>query len=298
MSENGQLPPSELAPIQNGRLAIKAAAAWNAMNVEARSKGTELRPTGSKSSYRTYAQQVELYNAYLNGTGNLAAKPGTSNHGWGLAVDVATQSMRSTIDRVGEKYGWAKKWSDAPSEWWHIKYRDGVWSGKDPGPFGKAVAPPPPQPPIVDATVGREGQVTVRNQDGRLEHFTLAGGTVRHRWQAQPGGVWAPGWHSLDQSGGEMISVIANKDGRLEVFALKGDGDVVHRWQDKPGGAWHAGWAGLGAVNTGKHISTSLHAGGRVGVFVEAANGDVWTREQKTAGGGFGNWYSLGGSRA
>jgi hypothetical protein len=53
----------------------------------------------------------------------------------------------------------------------------------------------------------------------------------------------------------------------------------------------------MGTVQTGKHISTSVHAGGRVGVFVEAANGDVWTREQKTAGGAFNNWYSLGGSR-
>jgi len=135
--QNGRIPDSALASIAQGRL-IKdnaCAASWNAMNVEARSRGLELVPTGSKSSYRTYDQQVQLYNDYLNG-GNLAAVPGTSNHGWGLAVDVATQQMRAMIDQIGERYGWAKKWSDAPSEWWHLKYKSGVWSGSDPGPSG------------------------------------------------------------------------------------------------------------------------------------------------------------------
>ena len=38
---------------------------------------------------RTYAEQVALYAASLNGTGNLAAKPGTSNHEKGKAADVS-----------------------------------------------------------------------------------------------------------------------------------------------------------------------------------------------------------------
>jgi len=147
--QNGRLPASQLAPIAGGRLSKGAAAAWNAMNVEARQKHkVELRPTGSKSSYRTYAQQVELWNLYQTGKGNLAARPGTSNHGWGLAVDVPTQQMRTVIDKIGTKYGWAKKWSDAPSEWWHLKYRSGIWKGSDPGADGKKkpAAKKPPYP--------------------------------------------------------------------------------------------------------------------------------------------------------
>jgi hypothetical protein len=54
--------------------------------------------------------------------------PGTSNHGLGLAVDVP-QGTRSIIDQIGEPFGWAKKWSDAPQEPWHIKYRAGIFSG-------------------------------------------------------------------------------------------------------------------------------------------------------------------------
>jgi hypothetical protein len=114
MSENGRLSASELAPIASGQLRTDCAAAWNAMNVEARRLGCELLPNGSKSSYRTYAQQVELWQLYQSGAGALAAHPGSSNHGWGLAVDVATMQMRRMIDRIGDAFGWAKWSSDAP----------------------------------------------------------------------------------------------------------------------------------------------------------------------------------------
>ena len=142
MASNGQLPSSDLAPIAGGQLTKAAAAGFNAMNVESRKRyGVELRPTGSMSSYRTYAQQQYLYNLYLSGKGNLAAVPGTSNHGWGVAVDFATPQMRSIVDAIGAKYGWSKSWSDAPSEWWHIRYEAGHYNGPDPGPDGKGLKP-------------------------------------------------------------------------------------------------------------------------------------------------------------
>lgn len=126
---NGRLPSVVLAPIYRGRLRRGAAKAWNAMNMEAQGRyGVTLYPTGSKSSYRTIGQQWELYNLWKAGRGNLAAYPGTSNHGWGLAVDLASPRMRQIVDQIGAKYGWAKKWSDAPSEWWHLKWRDGDYS--------------------------------------------------------------------------------------------------------------------------------------------------------------------------
>lgn len=151
MAENGKLPPATLAPIKLGQLRKDAAAGFNAMNVEARRLGVELYPTGSKSSYRTYAQQQELWALYQSGRGNLAARPGTSNHGWGTAVDFATQAMRAMVDRIGAKYGWSKQWSDAPSEWWHVLYQAGHYSGPDPGPEGKA-APAPAPPAAVSSS--------------------------------------------------------------------------------------------------------------------------------------------------
>lgn len=183
--QNGKLPASALAPIAQGNLKKEAAAGWNAMNVEARKRGLQIVPTGSKSSYRTYEQQVELYNAYLNGTGNLAAKPGTSNHGWGDAVDVATTQMRSMIDQIGAQFGFSKSWSDAPSEWWHICYQAGHYKGPDPGPTGSAPAPTPEpitEEDMITAVVkaNKAIEVFVEKSDGR----------VFHTWQQGENGKW------------------------------------------------------------------------------------------------------------
>jgi hypothetical protein len=203
MSANGHLSPQELAPIAQGQLAIAAAAAWNAMNVEARALGVELLPNGSKSSYRTYEQQVELYRLFQSGAGSLAAVPGQSNHGWGLAVDCATQQMRATIDRIGEKYGWSKRTSDAPSEWWHLRW-NASWTGPDPGPYGQQTPIPEPPEDTVALALGTM-------PDGRFEVFVEdKKGNIWHTWQAKEGG-WAgaepgkrnAGWYSLGTPGGK-----------------------------------------------------------------------------------------------
>lgn len=132
---NGQIPQSALAPITkavNGEQAylIKdAAKAFNAMNAESeRRYGVTLRVSSARVAYRPLNEQWYFWNLYKSGRGALAAYPGTSNHGWGLAVDLATQEMRHIVDAIGEKYGWAKKWSDAPSEWWHIKWKTGNYA--------------------------------------------------------------------------------------------------------------------------------------------------------------------------
>ncbi len=44
-------------------------------------------PVHITSGFRSYEEQERLYQMYLNGTGNLAAKPGTSRHESGLAAD-------------------------------------------------------------------------------------------------------------------------------------------------------------------------------------------------------------------
>lgn len=186
---NGKYPASALSPIYQGSLCKEPAAGWNAMNVEARKLGTELYPTGSMSSYRTYEQQEYLYQQYLNGTGNLAAVPGTSNHGTGITVDVPYTYMRDMIDRIGARYGYSKSWSDAPSEWWHICYQSGHYSGSDPGPEGKPA--PPPEPP--------EGDICVVVKDnGAMEAFVVdPDGRVWHRWQPKANaGEWSD-WQDM-----------------------------------------------------------------------------------------------------
>jgi LysM repeat protein len=105
-------------------LSPAAAQAWNAMRSEALSVyGIDLYPGGPASAFRTYAQQAELYQAFLAGYGAPANPPGSSSHEYGTAVDVPTLGMRSVIDQIGWKYGWGK--AHAPGEWWHVDYVGG-----------------------------------------------------------------------------------------------------------------------------------------------------------------------------
>ncbi len=135
MASNGRLPASALAAIPGGRLEHGAAKAWNAMHAEAKARhNVDIRPGGPDSSYRTLDRQHFWRNWWCaRGKCGNAAVPGTSNHGLGLAVDLADGgrgAMRRVIDQIGAKYGWAKKWSDASGEPWHLRYKAGVWSGK------------------------------------------------------------------------------------------------------------------------------------------------------------------------
>lgn len=81
---NGLIPPSAMCPLGVGGHSLRcdAAAAYRAMT--AAFAGAFGEPICITDSYRTYASQVELYGEKPA----LAAVPGTSNHGWGLAVDL------------------------------------------------------------------------------------------------------------------------------------------------------------------------------------------------------------------
>jgi D-alanyl-D-alanine carboxypeptidase len=132
---NGRIPDSDLFEVPGGRLEKEAAANWLALR---RRGGNELgiwiSPLGPRSSYRTFAEQQEFWTLYQSGRGALAAKPGTSNHGWGRAVDLALPiPMRRVVDGFGAPFGW--HWGEAPSENWHVTYRGGGQAGDD--EFGK-----------------------------------------------------------------------------------------------------------------------------------------------------------------
>ena len=123
MATNGNLAASALGSIPGGRLEKAAAASWLRLRSRiGKETGVWICPTSSRTAYRTYSEQQYFWNLYTSGRGNLAARPGSSNHGWGLAVDVPTTRMAQLINQYGASYGWQKRWSDAPSEWWHFKY--------------------------------------------------------------------------------------------------------------------------------------------------------------------------------
>lgn len=119
MALNGQLSPSELTSINGGQLEHKAAAAWKAPNGP---EDNGLRPSGPNSSYRLKgpASQYGTQEYFWTHQPPLAAFPGTSNHGWGKAIDLAEEWMRSWIDDHGAKFGWRKL--EAFSEWWHVNF--------------------------------------------------------------------------------------------------------------------------------------------------------------------------------
>jgi hypothetical protein len=125
MADNGRLPDGELAAVPGGRLAKEAACNWVALRAKGGNElGIWISPLGDRSSYRTFDEQQHFWDLFQSGRGNLAARPGTSNHGWGNAVDLAhPPTMRRVVDNFGAPFGW--RWGEAPSESWHVTYRGG-----------------------------------------------------------------------------------------------------------------------------------------------------------------------------
>jgi TP901 family phage tail tape measure protein len=86
------------------------------------------------SGYRSRAEQEILYQRYLNGTGNLAAPPGTSHHELGIAADIAPG--REVFGSAAGKYGLG---FTVPTESWHIELLNAAAAGKM-GPQVKKLA--------------------------------------------------------------------------------------------------------------------------------------------------------------
>jgi hypothetical protein len=137
---NGQLGNPPLVIIKGGRLCSTAAKAWKAMVAAAAKDGITLEPTSAADTYRPLqVQQITFLKRYDNtlrmskpkkymrklwwlkpGKAG-AAVPGTSNHGWGLAVDVkdATGARLVWLLKYAQSFGFS--WED-DSEPWHIRY--------------------------------------------------------------------------------------------------------------------------------------------------------------------------------
>ena len=127
--ENGRIPPGELCPLPGAashRLRCDAAAAYGRMATAYRARfGTRLCIT---DSYRPYDAQVTT----AERKPALAAKPGTSNHGWALAVDLCGGAndfgtrqhrwLQANASTFGWRQpSWAAKNGSRP-EPWHWEY--------------------------------------------------------------------------------------------------------------------------------------------------------------------------------
>ncbi len=102
---NGAIPDSELLQVSPDCLAYyQAAASLGSLLAAAHQDGIQLAPA---ECYRDYAGQVKAREDWCaKGACDMAAVPGTSNHGWGKAVDFRDQNGEITFDSAS--YAWLK----------------------------------------------------------------------------------------------------------------------------------------------------------------------------------------------
>lgn len=216
---NGKLPNEMLVPASipgnNWKLHPTAARACRALVAAMTAEGIQVRATGT---YRSYTSQVNLFisryepvsyaryvttrssrrkvwkEAVQSGYSSIywvmkqidgkwpamAAAPGTSNHGWALAVDFAEEldsdpqaesiSPRAVAWLVNNAhiYGWS---AEAQSEAWHWRYvaGDAIPSAVTTFEIGlQAVPPPPPPAPPVDWEAIAQGIARAKTYTLRL----------------------------------------------------------------------------------------------------------------------------------
>lgn len=118
---NGKIPANALQQVGDTRHRLWAPAAekLNTMIADAARDGVKI---GITDSYRSYEEQVDLARRKgLYSQGGLAAKPGTSEHGWGMAAD---------LDLNGKALAWMRENAgrydfveNVPRETWHWAYQ-------------------------------------------------------------------------------------------------------------------------------------------------------------------------------
>ena len=125
---NGLVPAADLCRLPRGGHLLHGDAAhawWELDRAFARTFGTGMCMT---DSYRSYAVQEQVY-ALKPG---LAAVPGTSSHGWGLALDLCggvesyDSAVHQWLSHHGARFGWtnppwAQRYGSLP-EPWHWEY--------------------------------------------------------------------------------------------------------------------------------------------------------------------------------
>ena len=127
---NGQIPSSELCTLWDGRTQVRADAAVALAELNEAYKAAWGESMCITDGFRSYSQQVATKAA----KGYLAAVPGTSNHGWGLAVDICPETYSGSrwdwLAANAPAYGWDNPdWArpgGSKYEPWHWEYTAGV----------------------------------------------------------------------------------------------------------------------------------------------------------------------------
>jgi len=112
---------------KDNSIAIPTACAFNKMYNSAKAAGVRL---SINSAFRTLERQKYFWNCYQTkrcNNGNLAAHPGTSNHGLGIAIDMNAGSKGTPQYRWlashAQSFGFVRT---VPTETWHWEHRPGT----------------------------------------------------------------------------------------------------------------------------------------------------------------------------
>ncbi len=141
---NGNLNPTQLKTTSIGiKLEAEAADALDRLIAAARADGVP--DIGASGGYRSYSKQQDIFDWDLyiatggsrtdvkpasgakrkkkgtNGTVAVAF-PGTSNHGWGKAIDASGKKFKKWLKVNGWKYGWSWYEGKSVGEDWHFTY--------------------------------------------------------------------------------------------------------------------------------------------------------------------------------
>jgi D-alanyl-D-alanine carboxypeptidase len=118
---NGKIPPGALEQVGDTRhrLWAPAAESLTRMMADAKKNGVNI---GITDSYRPYTEQVDLAKRKgLYSQGGLAAKPGTSEHGWGMAADLDLNGKaQDWMKQNASRYGFV---NNVSRESWHWAYK-------------------------------------------------------------------------------------------------------------------------------------------------------------------------------
>lgn len=118
---NGKIPADALTAISgsNHRLWAPATSAFEQLRADAAKDGVTIGITDSYRSFESQVDVAERKGLYKNG--GLAAVPGTSPHGWGVALDLKLDADAQAWMRAnGGRYGFVE---DTPREPWHWVYK-------------------------------------------------------------------------------------------------------------------------------------------------------------------------------
>ena len=114
----GQKTTIKIVDVDGKDVEAHTAKAFRVMQRAARKAGIKL---AIRSGFRSFKKQAELYKDYCKGRGNLAARPGFSNHESGRALDLYVTDSRAYdwLREHAATYGFHRT---VPGEAWHWEY--------------------------------------------------------------------------------------------------------------------------------------------------------------------------------